>query len=75
MPEGAMNLAKVLNICPMNPSGRPISHGDGASGTAHAQQFASYEFRPRGKHGTHQADHDVEAGIFDGKASASPSMK
>jgi hypothetical protein len=47
----------------MNPS-RPISHGDGASGTAHSQQFAGHEFRPRGKHRSEQASYDVEAGIL-----------
>jgi len=32
--------------------------------TAHSQQLADHEFRPRGKHYPDQADYDIETGIF-----------
>src|SRR5215831_5973083 len=64
IPEGAMNLAKVLNICPTNPSARPISHGDCAPGTAHSQQLASHQFWPRSKHSSDQTRDNIKAGVL-----------
>ena len=64
MPEGAMNFGEGFEHLSDESFARPISHGDGSSGTAHSQQFAGDEFRPRGKHRSDQAGYDVEAAIF-----------
>ena len=63
MPEGAICLAMILNICPMKPAGRPVGHGDHAAGPAHAREFGRHQFRTRREHGPEHADHGVKLAV------------
>ena len=61
---GSYELCEGLEHLSDESFARPISHGDGAPGTAHSKQLAGHERRPWGKHDPDQAGYDVEAGIF-----------
>ena len=44
-------------------TGRPIGHGDHATGPAHAREFGGDQFRARREHGSEHADDGVELAV------------